>query len=67
MCYKKIYEYSFLSAQLKNAVTRMKHANVAHWESYVGSVYITGLFYFTKISETENITSYVPFSVFLVA
>jgi len=46
---------------------RMKHTNVVHWESYVGSVYIIGLFYFTKISETENITSYIPFSVFLVA
>lgn len=28
MCYDKIHEYSFLSDQLKNAVRRMKHANV---------------------------------------
>jgi len=49
MCYEKIHEYSFLSDQLKNTVRRMKHANVVHWESYVGSVYITGLFHFTKI------------------
>jgi hypothetical protein len=67
VCYDKIHEYSFLSDQLKNAVRRIKHANVVHWECYVGSLYTTGLFYFTKISEMENITSYIPFSVFFVA